>query len=85
VTVDVAGLLGVDHLFLLVNKALSKYDPKQIQEDVQEAFDTEVVGVLPLNEEMVELGSSDIFSLAFPKHAWSKGITGVADAILKIE
>lgn len=85
VTVDIAKLLFVDHLYLLVNKALPKYDFAQIEEDVQAIFRTPVVGVLPLSEEMVDLGSSDLFSLAFPNHAWSTGIVKVAQTIINNE
>ncbi|MCB2179508.1 MinD/ParA family protein [bacterium] len=84
VTVDIAKLLYVDHLFLLVNKALPKYDFNSIKEDVEAIFKTPVVGVLPLSEEMVDLGSSDLFSLAYPSHPWSQGITKVAETIINI-
>lgn len=84
VTVDIAKLLLVDHSFLLINKALSKYDFDAIQTDAESAFDTPVAAVLPLNEEMVDLGSSDIFSLFNPDHAWSKGIRQVAETILAL-
>ena len=84
VTADIAKLLYVDHTFLLVNKALSKYNFESIGKDVEEIFQTPVAAVLPFNEEMVDLGSSDIFSLAFPDHPWSIGIREVVNKILRI-
>jgi MinD-like ATPase involved in chromosome partitioning or flagellar assembly len=85
VMVDIAKLLFVDHLYLLVNMALSKYNFDQIKADMQSAFDTPVLEILPFNEEIVELGSSDIFSLAFPNHPWSKAIEGAANKLLAIK
>jgi MinD-like ATPase involved in chromosome partitioning or flagellar assembly len=85
VTVDIAKLLLVPHMYLLMNKALPKYDFDGMKRDAEAAFETTVAAVLPFNEEMVDLGSSDIFSLAFPTHDWSKGIQQVAETLLNIE
>jgi MinD-like ATPase involved in chromosome partitioning or flagellar assembly len=85
VTMDLAKLLFVEHLYLMVNKALSKLDLDHLQEEIAEAFGNPVAAVLPLTEDMVELASSDIFSLAYPDHAWSKGIAKVANLIASIE
>lgn len=81
VTLDVARSLDVQKICLLVNKALSKYDPRQVGSLAQEKFGEPVVGVLPLSEDMVDLASSDIFSLRFPEHAWSKEIIRAANLI----
>lgn len=85
VTVDIAKLLFVENLLLLVNKALSKYDLVQMKDDIAEIYKAEVSAVLPLSEDLVENGSADIFSLAFPDHPWSKGLQSVADLILARE
>lgn len=82
VTLDVARSLDVPNIRLLVNKALSKYDPGQIQNAVETQFSEKVVAVLPLSEDMVELASSDLFSLRFPDHDWSKEIIRAAGLIL---
>jgi MinD-like ATPase involved in chromosome partitioning or flagellar assembly len=85
ITVDVAQLLDVPHMFLVVNKALSRYDFKQVKEEVQSVYGVPVAGVLPLSEDIVDLASRDLFSLYDPNHPWSKGIKGVADAILSLD
>jgi MinD-like ATPase involved in chromosome partitioning or flagellar assembly len=84
VTVDIAKLLLVDHLYLLVNKALSRYDFGHMKTEIEGVFATPVAAVLPLTEDMVENASGDIFSLAFPDHPWSKGLKQMADVILAI-
>jgi MinD-like ATPase involved in chromosome partitioning or flagellar assembly len=82
VTVDIARMLDIPHLFLAVNKVLSKYDFKQVKEEIESAFDCEVAGVMPLTEDLVELGSSDLIALREPDHPWSKAIKNVAQAII---
>ena len=85
VTVDIATSLDVPNLFLVVNKALSKYDFNQVREQVEGFYDQPVATVLPLSEDLVDLGSSDIFSLRYPDHPWSKGIQAVAKAVLEAD
>ena len=83
VTVELARLLDVPKLYLLVNKALSRYDPEQIKEEIASVFGCEVAGVMPLTEDLVELGSRDIISLLKPDHPWSKVIAEVATTIME--
>lgn len=82
VTVDIARSLDVPNLFLLVNKALPKYDFAKIKEQIQTQFNATVTGVLPLSFDMAENASKDLFSLRFPDHEWSKSLRGVVDFVL---
>ncbi len=83
VTVDVARGLDVPNLLLVVNKALIRYDFEDIKQRMSSLFHAPVAGVLPLTEDMADLGSSDIFSLKFPNHAWSTGVREIAQTVLK--
>jgi MinD-like ATPase involved in chromosome partitioning or flagellar assembly len=85
VTLDIARMLDVPNLFLVVNKVLSKYDFEQVKEEIETAFDSEVAGVMPLTEDLVELGSSDLIALRDPDHRWSVAVKGVAQAILDVD
>jgi MinD-like ATPase involved in chromosome partitioning or flagellar assembly len=84
VTLDVARSLDVPDIRLLVNKALSKYDFNQIRAHTEETFRAPVAGVLPLSEDMVDLGSADIFSLRHPDHSWSQELRSAAKTILNL-
>jgi len=84
VTLDVARSLDVPTIRLFVNKALTKYDRNQIRAEVENKFHAQVAGVLPLSEDMVELASSDIFSLRFPNHPWSQELRSAAKTILNL-
>jgi MinD-like ATPase involved in chromosome partitioning or flagellar assembly len=82
VTVDIARLLDVPTLYLLMNKALTKLDFTYLKKQMEEAYGSPVAGVMPLTEDLVELGSADIFSLYKPNHPWSKTIVKVAKTIM---
>jgi len=82
VTVDIARSLDVPTLFLLIHKALPKYDFAKLREQVQTQFNAQVTGVLPLSFDMAENASKDLFSLRYPDHEWSKSLIGVVDFIL---
>ena len=85
VTVDIARSLDVPHLMLMVNKALPKYDHAELKKEIEAQFNAPVAGILPLSFDMAENASSDIFSLRYPDHDWSKGLRGVAEAILAVK
>ncbi|MBM3153504.1 MAG: MinD/ParA family protein [Chloroflexi bacterium] len=81
VTVDIARSLDVPNLFLMVNKALVRYDFAQMREAIQNTYNAPVAGILPLNEDIVDMGSADLFSLRYPDHPWSQALRRVAAAI----
>lgn len=83
VTVDIARSLGVPRLVLVVNKALSRYDFDGIRKQVESTYRAPVAGVMPLTEDMADLGSADIFSLRYPDHPWSKALREVAQNVIK--
>ncbi len=83
VTVDIAQSLDVPNLWLVVNKALTRYDFNQVKQTVEESYGVTVAGVLPLTEDMVDMGSADLFSLCRPDHPWSRGLQDVFNRILK--
>ena len=81
VTVDIARGLDVPNLFLVINKALTRYDFGQVRQQVEEIYNAPVAGVLPLTEDMADMGSADIFSLLFPDHPWSQSIRAIANTV----
>ena len=78
VTVEVARKLDVPEMLLVVNKALPELDFASIRQQVEQTYRTPVAGILPLTEDVARLASSDIFSLRFPEHAWSREVRAVA-------
>lgn len=81
VTVDVARKLEVPELFLIVNKALTSYDFKDLRRQIETAYSSPVAAIIPLSEDVARMQSSDIFSLRFPDHPVSEEIRKVARLI----
>ncbi len=85
VTVDVARSLDVPNLFLLVNKALPKYNHAELKKDIETQFQATVTSVLPLSFDMAENASKDLFSLRYPDHEWSVALKKVVPYILNVK
>jgi MinD-like ATPase involved in chromosome partitioning or flagellar assembly len=86
VTVDIARSLDVPNLMLILNKVLpKKYDFDQIRQEMEGIYQAPVAGVMPLAEDLVDLGSADIFALRYPTHSWSQVVDGIAQSLLAIE
>jgi len=83
VTVDIALDLDVPELYLVVNKLLTKYNRETIRQQVADRYGVPVAGVLPMSEDLMDLGSQDIFSLLHPEHPWSTAVGEIAAAVLK--
>ena len=82
VAVDVARKLEVPKMLLVINKALPALGFEGLRQRVQNTYNTKVAGILPVCEEMFQLGSSDIFCLRYPDHAWSQEVQAIAKKIL---
>lgn len=82
VTVEVARKLKVKRLLLVVNKVLPKLDKASLWQQVQRIYTAPVAAILPVSEEMIELGSAGIFSLASPDHPYSQGVREIAVQIM---
>lgn len=81
VTVDIARRLEVPKMLMLVNKALSSFDLVALKQEVENTYGAPVAAILPLTEEMIQLGSRDIFYLCFPKHPLSQLYDGIAELL----
>ena len=49
---------------------------------MQETYNAPVAGILSVSEEMIELGSADLFSLEYPEHPYSQGVREIAAQIV---
>ena len=82
VTVDVARRLDIPRMFLVVNKVLSSFDFAEVKRTIiEETYDCQVAGVLPLSEDVVRLASVGIFCLHYPDHPFTQGLIAIANRI----
>lgn len=83
VLMEVAGRLGVPRTLMLVNKVPARLDRPDVVQKVEEAFGHEVVGSLPLSEDMLVLGSRGLFTVEHPGHEVSTELTAIAERLLE--
>jgi len=69
-------------LLLVVNKVLHKQDFEGLGQWVQETYNAPIARILPVSEEIIELGSADLVSLEYPEHPYSQEVRQVAEQIL---
>jgi MinD-like ATPase involved in chromosome partitioning or flagellar assembly len=81
VTVDVARKLGVPQMLLVLNKVLSSMDAAYLRQQVEGAYDASVAAIFPLTEEILQIGSADLFALRYPNHALTHEMEKVAAQI----
>jgi septum site-determining protein MinD len=68
VTLSVARKLKVPGLVLVVNKVPPAFDPEEVKERVERAYECEVAAVLPHSDDLMALSSAGIFALRYPDH-----------------
>ena len=84
VTVEVARKLDVRQLVMVLNKVMPSVLARGFVDEVTRAYGAPIVGVLPESPEMLELGSSGLFTLERPDHALSVEIRAVASRLASI-
>ena len=78
VTVEVARKLEVKELVLVLNKVLPSVAAGGFADEVERTYGAPILGVLPEAPEMLELGSSGLFTLRSPDHPLSRELRRVA-------
>jgi MinD-like ATPase involved in chromosome partitioning or flagellar assembly len=84
VTVDIARSLDVPNMMLMVNKAVPGYDYEDLKGQIEGAYKAPLTGILPLNFELADNASKDLFSLSNPLHPWTRELHKVSEAILSV-
>jgi MinD-like ATPase involved in chromosome partitioning or flagellar assembly len=82
VTVEVARRLDVPWLRLVVNKVLPSYEDSAIRQQVESTYGAPVAGIIPESEDMLRLGSSDVFCLVYPDHPLTGRVREIAAQLL---
>jgi MinD-like ATPase involved in chromosome partitioning or flagellar assembly len=83
VAVELARKLEVPEMFLLVNKVPPDLDVVALREKIEGLYNAPVEALLPLNTEMVRMGSQDVFCNRYPNHPFSQALVGVANRIMR--
>jgi MinD-like ATPase involved in chromosome partitioning or flagellar assembly len=78
VTLELARRLGVEEIRVIINKVPPGIDGAGLRARVESAYESPVIGILPLSNDMARLASSGIFVVRFPDHPWSLELQSVA-------
>ena len=78
ITLEVARKLAVEQSLLVLNKVLPSLDGQSLKQRIQQTYQVPVAGVLPLSEQMVQMGSEGLFLLNYPEHSYSQGVREIA-------
>lgn len=81
VTLELARRLDVPQLLLVLNKVLPAFDKRELSDRIATVFRTPVATVLPLNEDLVRLGSSGLLAALSPKSDYVGALRPVADLV----
>ena len=65
-----------------MNKIPSVFNLEEVKEQVENTYNCEVAALLPHSDEMMVLGSSDVFAIKFPDHPVTDALNGLADRLL---
>jgi MinD-like ATPase involved in chromosome partitioning or flagellar assembly len=78
VTLELARRLGVEEIKVIINKVPPGIDNASLRARVESAYETSVIGILPLSNDMARLASAGIFVERFPDHPWTIELQSVA-------
>jgi hypothetical protein len=59
-------------------------DWKSVREKIEQAYHYEVIGMLPLDEALITLGSRTLLAKEYPTHPWVTALAEVADRIVEM-
>jgi MinD-like ATPase involved in chromosome partitioning or flagellar assembly len=82
IIVDLAKQLMIPKMMLLVNKVVNSIDFTDLKRQIENTYSTLVVGMFPVSEEMILLGSNGIFCQEYPHHPWTKNLMIVVEKII---
>ncbi len=82
VLLEVANNLGVPRVCMVANKVPEALGADDVIAKIEEAFGHEVLGLLPLNDEMAILGSRGLFAADRPDHLISQELQTILDKLL---
>jgi MinD-like ATPase involved in chromosome partitioning or flagellar assembly len=82
ITIEVSRKLRVPKMIILVNKTPRIFEFSEVAKEVAQTYESEVAGVLPYAEEMMNLGSAAAFVLRYPDHAITTKLKEIAATLI---
>jgi len=83
IILEVARKLGITSITSIVNKVLDRYNTAELKTQIEKSFDTPVSAVLPVADELIALGSKEIFAQKYPDHKITQELAKTASLLVK--
>ena len=81
VVLELARTLSADEIHIVINKVLPTFDINAYCEQLEATYDISIDTILPFYEDILQLASSDVFSLRYPHHPLTKAIDTMANRL----
>lgn len=82
VTVELARQLEVQKMAVVVNKIPPGIDRELLKAQIESGYGAPLIGMLPLNPEIAQLGSAGIFVHRYPTHQFTEELKRIAQRIM---
>ena len=82
VLAEVANKLEIPAIYLVANKIFSGVNEDSLREGLEEAFGYDVIGMIPLCEELAKLGSRELFVMKYPEHEVAYEIRKITERLI---
>lgn len=83
VRMDIAHTLEVPQVWLLANQVPPAYGLGEVWRKLEHSYGNAMIGVLPMVDEMLALGSTGLFYLTYPDHPLSLALEAIAHQLIK--
>lgn len=83
VQIDIAHMLEVPQIWLLANQVPPAYALGEVWRKLEHSYGKAIIGVLPMVDEMLALGSSGLFYPTYPDHPLSLALEAIAQQLIK--
>ena len=81
---EVANKLEIPKVFIVANKVFSTINYDQLSKRLKDAFGYDVIGVIPLSEDIAKMESRDLFTKKNPHHEISHTFRDITNRIVSV-
>jgi len=81
VLTGIASRLEIPKTLLVVNKVLTNMNREQLREKIERAFKYDVIGMIPLSEDVAGLQGMEIFAKHYPDHEITHALRGIVGCL----
>ena len=81
---QVANKLEIPKVFIVANKVFSTINYDQLSKRLKDAFGYDVIGVIPLSEDIAKMESRDLFTKKNPHHEISHTLRDITNRIVSV-